>query len=87
MKNKQTIILIGISIIITFGLTKAWDFYKNTAEEEVSQNLKSEEHSDDGDHDKGLSVVSISPEELKEFNIKIDKAGPEIGRASCRERV
>jgi len=75
--NKQTLILIGIAIVITFGLTKMWD--RNNSKSHEEQNIvlaDAEEHNNQNEHLEDIPQVSISLEELEEFDIGIEKAGP-----------
>ncbi|MBC8403383.1 MAG: efflux RND transporter periplasmic adaptor subunit [Candidatus Marinimicrobia bacterium] len=77
MKNKQTLILIVITIIITYGLTTIWDRYhiKSSQKQNIAI-AESEKHNNHDKHVEDHPIVSISPEELEEFDIEIDMAGP-----------
>lgn len=77
MRNRRTLILIGTTIVITFALTKMWDLYHNSPSKKQNVIIAdNEEHINHDNHEENLPVVSISPEELEEFDIDIDLAGP-----------
>lgn len=72
---KKTILgTIIITAILTFFTTR--QFFIPLDDEHHDEHGQSEEHSNHDDHEENLPFVSISPDELKEFDIDIDIAGP-----------
>lgn len=72
--NKTIISAIIITAILTFFLTQY--FYLTQQDDHHDELMTNEPHEDHDDDDENLLFVSISPEELKEFDIEIEKAGP-----------
>lgn len=79
MKNKQALILIGISIVVTFGLTRMWDLYHiNLPLKQDIKLVNNEKHDNQIDYNDSIAEVILSTEELEEFEITVDTAGPRI---------
>lgn len=76
MKKSHIIIIIGLSVTLTFTLTMLWDVYRGADHESSIMEEDHDDHAGEEDHDEEAPVVALSPEELKEFDAAIETAGP-----------
>ena len=73
MKNKRLLTVITITVFVTFGLTKLWDFLQQ--DKNIHENL--EIHDEDEEYkNQNNQRLQLSVSELREFDILIDSAGP-----------
>lgn len=83
VKNKQTLIIIGVSIVVLLVLLKSCNFFNSSLDNHSTFNTDVEDHtkhqeSESANHEEDENyqpIISLSTEELEEFEIDIDIAG------------
>ncbi len=74
MNQKNILLIVVFTGLVAFGLTKAWDYFRNDAPS-VNTSDMAKEHQEDEEHNP-TSGVRLTDEELEEFNIQVGTAGP-----------
>jgi len=84
VKNKKIFIITGISVVVLLLILNFCDFSKSPSNNHYAYNVKNDKHtkdkeSEEAQHDEDeidQSIIVLSADELEEFEIDIDIAGP-----------
>jgi cobalt-zinc-cadmium efflux system membrane fusion protein len=79
MQTKYTFLLVVVTIGTTLGVSRLWDYWRSgDPATDIHAETDYEEHASHEEDEKVFAAVNLDPQELQEFGIAIDTAGPGV---------